>query len=83
MVNRLLGLQINGDEVQLNGQSTTSFDYFWVITTDFLANGGDKMLFFQTAVEKKNTGVLLRDLLLQEVERSGKIEVQLEERIHF
>ena len=79
----IAGFTINGDEVKLNGQSTTSFDYFWVITTDYLANGGDKMLFFQTAIEKKITRVLLRDVLLQEVERSGKVEEQLEERIHF
>ncbi len=57
--------------------------YLWVITTDFLANGGDKMLFFQAATEKKLSPVLLRDLLLREVERTGTIEEQLEERIRF
>ena len=57
--------------------------YLWVITTDFLANGGDKMLFFQAATDKKLSPVLLRDLLLREVERTGTIEEQLEERIRF
>jgi len=79
----IAGFTINGSEALFNNQSTVTFDYFWVITTDFLANGGDKMLFFQAATEKKITRVLLRDLLLQAVERSGKIEEQLEERIHF
>ena len=57
--------------------------YLWVITSDFLANGGDKMLFFQAATEKKLSPVLLRDLLLREVERAKTIEEVLEERIRF
>lgn len=58
-------------------------NYLWVITTDFLANGGDKMLFFQSATEKILSPVLLRDLLLREVERTGTIDQLLEERIRF
>jgi 2',3'-cyclic-nucleotide 2'-phosphodiesterase (5'-nucleotidase family) len=58
-------------------------NYLWVITTDFLANGGDKMLFFQSATEKILSPVLLRDLLLREVERTGTINQLLEERIRF
>ncbi|MES2557404.1 MAG: 5'-nucleotidase C-terminal domain-containing protein [Bacteroidota bacterium] len=61
----------------------TESRYLWVITTDFLANGGDKMLFFQAATEKILSPVLLRDLLLREVERTGTIEELLEERIRF
>lgn len=57
--------------------------YLWVITTDFLANGGDKMLFFQAATEKRLSPVLLRDLLLREVERTGTIDELLEDRIRF
>ena len=57
--------------------------YLWVITTDFLANGGDKMLFFQTATEKILSPVLLRDLLLREVERTVTIDPLLEDRIRF
>lgn len=58
-------------------------DYFWVITSDFLANGGDRMLFFREAEEQILTGVLLRDLLLREIGRKAVIEVTLEERITF
>lgn len=60
-----------------------SDDYFWVITSDFLANGGDKMLFFQPYEEKIMTGVLLRDLLLREVERTKILAPIVEERITF
>lgn len=37
--------------------------YIWVLTTDFLANGGDKMHFF-LGLEKEETTLLLRDILI-------------------
>jgi 2',3'-cyclic-nucleotide 2'-phosphodiesterase (5'-nucleotidase family) len=65
------GEPISGFTVQ-NGafilsNKSNSNDYIWVITTDFLANGGDKMLFFQNAIEKKAINALLRDVLIQTV----------------
>lgn len=50
-----------------------SFDYFWVVTTDFLANGGDKMTFFQQATDRIETNTLLRDVLIQAVRSQGEI----------
>jgi 2',3'-cyclic-nucleotide 2'-phosphodiesterase (5'-nucleotidase family) len=40
-----------------------SHQYIWVLTTDFLANGGDKMNFF-LGLEKEETAILLRDILI-------------------
>ncbi len=37
--------------------------YIWVLTSDFLANGGDKMNFF-LGLEKEETPILLRDILI-------------------
>lgn len=80
----IAGCKIVGGYLQReDGTSLASGDYFWVITSDFLANGGDKMLFFQAATEKIMTGVLLRDLLMQEIERKHIIDEQVEERITF
>lgn len=58
-------------------------DYFWVVTSDFLANGGDKMYFFQSAVEKRLTTTLMRDVLLRQIQRDKIVSVQPEERIIF
>lgn len=59
-------------------------DYIWVITTDFLANGGDKMLFFQDALEKKEISVLLRDVLIQAVIDQQEIgKINYSERINW
>lgn len=57
--------------------------FFWIITSDFLANGGDKMYFFGDALEKKLTSKLVRDLLLEEIVRKQTIVVQLEERVQL
>jgi 2',3'-cyclic-nucleotide 2'-phosphodiesterase (5'-nucleotidase family) len=37
--------------------------YIWVLTSDFLANGGDKMNFF-LGQQKEETRILLRDILI-------------------
>lgn len=41
-----------------------SHEYIWILTSDFLANGGDKMNFF-LGLEKEETNVLLRDILIE------------------
>lgn len=41
-----------------------SHQFIWVLTSDFLANGGDKMNFFLDS-EKEETNILLRDILIE------------------
>lgn len=53
--------------------------YFWVITTDFLANGGDKMTFLLEPLEKRLTKVLLRDVLIQTVKKQQTIGAEIQE----
>lgn len=55
---------VNG-KLEVNGwdKNTT---HFWVITSDYLMNGGDKMNFFSKRTETNLTGDLLRDVLIEE-----------------
>jgi 2',3'-cyclic-nucleotide 2'-phosphodiesterase (5'-nucleotidase family) len=76
----IAGFRIVNGKIQTDNATS---DYFWVITSDFLANGGDRMLFFREPEERILTGVLLRDLLMREIEQKKVIEVVLEERITF
>lgn len=39
---------------------------FWVITSDYLMNGGDKMNFFQDRLSEKRTDILVRDAMIEE-----------------
>ena len=35
-------------------------NYFWVVTSDFLANGGDNMFFFNNPLQRFDTNILFR-----------------------
>jgi 2',3'-cyclic-nucleotide 2'-phosphodiesterase (5'-nucleotidase family) len=60
---------ING-KLEINGmrENTT---HFWVLTSDYLMNGGDKMDFFKKKTNLNSTGKLLRDILIEEMKNQG------------
>lgn len=37
---------------------------YWVVTSDYLANGGDNYIFFKNAKERRAMNVLLRDMII-------------------
>ena len=39
-------------------------DYFYLVTSDYMANGGDNYLFLINATERINTGIKIRDALI-------------------
>ncbi|MFM8963316.1 MAG: hypothetical protein ACKOGD_05685, partial [Sphingomonadales bacterium] len=45
-----------------------SHQYIWVLTSDFLASGGDQMTFFLNE-EKTETNLLLRDIFIAEAKQ--------------
>lgn len=55
--------------------------YFWVITTDYLANGGDRMDFFQDAIERLDKKTLLRDVFIEEAKFQKHLIVSPEKRM--
>jgi 2',3'-cyclic-nucleotide 2'-phosphodiesterase (5'-nucleotidase family) len=58
-------------------------NYFWVVTSDFLANGGDNMYFFNKPLERFDTAILFRDLIIEAVKKEQKITFSPEERINW
>lgn len=57
---------------------------FYVITSDYLANGGDKMNFFKDPIASWNTGLLIRDVLLEFIRKKGNLPYQpVENRMKF
>jgi 2',3'-cyclic-nucleotide 2'-phosphodiesterase (5'-nucleotidase family) len=70
---------INGKFI-VNGVSETT-QFIWVITTDYLANGGDRMYFFQDAVERLDKKTLLRDVFIEEAKSQKNLIVSSEKRI--
>lgn len=50
--------------------------HFWVITSDYLMNGGDKMNFFSKRTNINETGKLLRDVLIEEARNQGTLRTE-------
>lgn len=74
------GFKIHGDRVDLQYETMLK-DTLYVITTDYLSNGGDNMHFFKRSYEVNNTGVFLREALIQRVETVDTIHPLIDNRI--
>jgi 2',3'-cyclic-nucleotide 2'-phosphodiesterase (5'-nucleotidase family) len=48
--------------------------HFWVITSDYLLNGGDKMTFFTKRTNVNETGKLLRNVLIEEARSQVRLK---------
>ena len=70
---------INGKLV-INGMRENS-THLWILTSDYLMNGGDKMDFFKKKTNINSTGKLLRDILIEEVKAQGTLVENKELRI--
>lgn len=57
--------------------------HFWVITSDYLMNGGDKMSFFQKKEEVNLTGKLMRDAMIIEAKEQQVLVEDSLIRINF
>jgi len=74
--------------LETGGEPLAGFSYkdtvvsndFWVVTSDYLAEGGDRMNFFLDPVYIVKTGHLLRDRIIDEVKLRDTICVQLDGR---
>lgn len=67
-------------KLTVNGVNENT-SYFWVITTDYLANGGDRMDFFQDAIDRSDKKILLRDVFIEEAKTQKNLLVSPEKRI--
>lgn len=58
---------------------------YWIVTNDYIANGGDQMDMFSNPVERINTTLKIRDVLIQTLsdryKRDGIIDVKEDGRI--
>lgn len=78
----IAGFTINGEILKPVGFNNFG-DTIEIVTTDYLFNGGDKMDFFKSAYSSLNTGVLLRDALIEQVSIKDTLNVVLDQRINF
>ena len=72
-------LKIGGKEVDQKAS-------YWVVTNDYIANGGDQMDMFLNPLERINTKVKIRNLLIQALndryKKEGILDIKLDGRIY-
>lgn len=78
----IAGACVEGDSLLFTGYSTPT-ETFWVITSDYLMNGGDKMTFFEKQVYSEYSGTLLRDALIEQAQMQDTLLYNDEQRIRL
>lgn len=56
---------------------------FFIVTSDYLLNGGDKMYFFQKNLNVVHTGILIRDAMIATAKDQEELRWNEDERIGF
>lgn len=51
-------------DITVQGKAFDATKDYWVVTSDYLANGGDNYIFFKNAKERRPMDVLLRDMII-------------------
>tara|TARA_Y100001978_G_C23695177_1_gene437085 strand:- start:1734 stop:2447 length:714 start_codon:yes stop_codon:yes gene_type:complete len=64
-------IYIKNGRIEFKGFDRSKATEFWVITSDYLLSGGDRMDFFQKGTEIIHTNILIRDALIEEVKIQG------------
>jgi 2',3'-cyclic-nucleotide 2'-phosphodiesterase (5'-nucleotidase family) len=74
--------RIENGKLLINGMRDDA-THFWVITSDYMMNGGDKATFFSKQTAVNHTGRLVRDAIMSEIELVGTISADTVARISF
>ena len=70
----------------IGGKTIDPAASYWVVTNDYIANGGDQMSMFITPLDKIETKAKIRDILIQSLsemyKKNGVIDVKEDGRIY-
>ena len=50
--------------IMINGKTLDDSKVYYVVTSDYLSNGGDNMIFFKKGIEKYNLDYKLRNIII-------------------
>jgi 2',3'-cyclic-nucleotide 2'-phosphodiesterase (5'-nucleotidase family) len=72
--------------ITIDGKAIDAKTAYWLVTNDYIANGGDQMSMFINPLEKINTNAKIRDVLIQSLtetyKNSGVIDYNEDGRIY-
>jgi 2',3'-cyclic-nucleotide 2'-phosphodiesterase (5'-nucleotidase family) len=73
--------------VTMNGKPFDISKNYTIVTSDYLANGGDKMKFFNDPIKREALGVKVRDAIIiyikEENEKGNTLKAKLDKRIYY
>ncbi len=75
------GISIQKGKLLFIDSKIEGSNFVWVVTSDFIANGGDKMNFLLEPIERIDTDILLRDFMIESVKKEQIISSNEKERI--
>ncbi|MBL7937305.1 MAG: 5'-nucleotidase C-terminal domain-containing protein [Bacteroidia bacterium] len=67
--------------ITVNGKAFDETKDYWVVTSDYLANGGDSYNFFKNPKERKAMNVLLRNIIINYCEDITKLEQTIKPKL--
>jgi 2',3'-cyclic-nucleotide 2'-phosphodiesterase (5'-nucleotidase family) len=68
-------------DITINGKAFDETKEYWVVTSDYLANGGDSYNFFKNAKERKIMNVLLRNMIINYCEDITKLDQTIKPKL--
>ncbi len=91
------GVPISGMKIKIKGNDVSNIEVskepfdidktYFVITSDYLSNGGDNMTFFENPIQTIPLGIKLRDVIIEYVEelafQNKKINATIDDRIEI
>ena len=78
----IAGARLKNGKLEVDGMNEST-QTVWVITSDYLFNGGDNMSFFQDNITSSSSNVLLRDAFIEEAKIQGTLVWNDENRIEL
>lgn len=71
------------EHVLINNKPLDTKESYWLATSDYLANGGDRMSFLSNPISRINFNLKVRDALIQSFERQDELNPSSEKRIIY
>lgn len=56
-------------ETKVKGEALNTEKSYRIITSDYIANGGDNLKFLGQAIKRENTGILFRDMIMSYIQK--------------
>ncbi len=75
---RITSRQMELSALTINGEPFDDSRNYTVITSDYLADGGDRMEFFNEPVEYRKLSVLIRDLIIDYLKEQNSLGISLQ-----